>query len=158
MVSVQQLCHYIFKHKNLSEIYTNCTWFVFVWIKKIAMIFILFSIASFQFLYDWIDCLHGQFHCFLVLWLFLTQSLDFETFMRFNNSHPKKNVWSFHRKNCNNNGTIEKSTQKRVKDRCASLQWKCRWLQATSHQTLVLRLKIDVSMTKIQSSIKRCTC
>lgn len=61
VVSVQQLCHYVLKHKNLSEIYTNCTWFVFVWIKKIAMIFILFSIASFQFIYDWIDGLHGQF-------------------------------------------------------------------------------------------------
>lgn len=70
VVSVQQLCHYVLKHKNLSEIYTNCTWFVFVWIKKIAMIFILFSIASFQFIYDWIDCLHGRFHSFLVLWCF----------------------------------------------------------------------------------------
>lgn len=50
--SVQQLCHYFLKHKNLSEIYTNCTRFVFVRIKEIAMIFmfffLFFSFCSFS--------------------------------------------------------------------------------------------------------------
>lgn len=42
LVSVQQLCHYFLKHKNLSQIYTNCTRFVFVRIKEIAMTFMFF--------------------------------------------------------------------------------------------------------------------